>query len=100
VGLASAVLLDAVIVRAVLVPSVMLLLGRANWWLPGWLDRLLPHLNVEGSSAGSAPGRDLLDRPPVPVRVAEEHELPPRELLDVRHVHATPGQFGSRVGGA
>ena len=49
VGLASAVLLDAVIVRSVLVPSVMLLIGKRNWWLPGWLEHTLPHFNVEGS---------------------------------------------------
>src|SRR5579875_3360918 len=48
IGLASAVLLDAVIVRAVVVPSLMLLLGRANWHMPGWLERRLPHLRVEG----------------------------------------------------
>lgn len=48
-GLAGAVLLDAVIVRMALVPSLMLALGRLNWALPAWLDRVLPHLNVEGS---------------------------------------------------
>ena len=53
VGLASAVLLDAVVVRSVLVPALMLLAGRSNWWLPAWLDRILPHLNVEGSDIGS-----------------------------------------------
>jgi RND superfamily putative drug exporter len=47
-GLASAVLLDALIVRSIIVPAVMLMLGKANWWLPRALDRLLPHLNVEG----------------------------------------------------
>jgi len=41
-GLAAAVLVDATVVRLVLVPAVMELLGQANWWLPGWLDRLLP----------------------------------------------------------
>jgi RND superfamily putative drug exporter len=51
VGLASAVLLDALIVRSVLVPALMLIIGDANWWLPGWLGRLLPHLRVEGASA-------------------------------------------------
>jgi RND superfamily putative drug exporter len=50
-GLAGAVLLDAAIVRMALVPSLMLLLGKLNWALPGWLDRILPHLNVEGSVA-------------------------------------------------
>ena len=42
VGLAAAVLIDATIVRAVLLPSAMVLLGRRNWWLPDWLDRPLP----------------------------------------------------------
>ncbi|MFB9366986.1 MMPL family transporter [Kitasatospora albolonga] len=41
-GLATAILIDATVVRMVLVPATMTLLGRANWWLPGWLDRLLP----------------------------------------------------------
>ncbi|MDX6733550.1 MAG: putative drug exporter of the superfamily, partial [Baekduia sp.] len=49
IGLASAVLLDALIVRSVLVPGLMLMVGKANWWLPSWLDRILPRLNVEGS---------------------------------------------------
>jgi RND superfamily putative drug exporter len=47
-GLAGAVLLDALIVRSVLVPGLMLLAGKANWWLPRSLDRVLPRLNVEG----------------------------------------------------
>jgi RND superfamily putative drug exporter len=47
VGMAAAVLIDATLVRLVLVPATMSLLGRANWWLPGWLDRLLPHVKVE-----------------------------------------------------
>ena len=46
-SLATAVLLDAFVVRLVLVPSLMTLFGNANWWLPGWLDKLLPHLSVE-----------------------------------------------------
>jgi len=50
IGLATAILVDATIVRLVLVPATMELLGNANWWLPGWLDRLLPHVNVEGVS--------------------------------------------------
>jgi RND superfamily putative drug exporter len=47
VGLSSAVFLDAFILRTVLVPAVMHLFGPANWWLPGWLDRWLPKLEVE-----------------------------------------------------
>ena len=49
VGLAVAVLLDATLVRMVLVPATMSLLGGANWWLPNWLDRILPHLDLEGA---------------------------------------------------
>jgi len=50
-GMATAVLVDATIVRMVLVPSVMRMLGRAAWWMPRWLDRMLP---------GSAPEPDLV----------------------------------------
>jgi RND superfamily putative drug exporter len=48
-GLSVAVLIDATIVRLVLVPATMELLGRANWWLPGWLGRLLPVVHMEGA---------------------------------------------------
>jgi putative drug exporter of the RND superfamily len=51
VGLAAAVLIDATVVRIVLVPATMKLLGDWNWWLPGWLDRLLPNLDVEGGTS-------------------------------------------------
>ena len=62
-GLAAAVLVDATVVRFVAVPATMRLLGRWNWWLPAWLDRLLPHLEAgadhgrprKDSSASSAP---------------------------------------------
>ena len=50
-GLAVAILIDATIVRMVLVPATMELLGDANWWLPAWLGRRLPRLHVEGESA-------------------------------------------------
>ena len=49
VGLATAILLDATIVRMLLVPATMELLGDKNWWLPKWLDRLLPNIDVEGT---------------------------------------------------
>jgi putative drug exporter of the RND superfamily len=49
IGLAVAIALDATVVRCVLVPSVMELMGRASWWLPAWLARILPDLNVEGA---------------------------------------------------
>ena len=53
-GLASAVFLDATFVRMLLVPATMELLGARNWWLPKWLDRILPTLNVEGGTHTSA----------------------------------------------
>jgi len=53
-GLASAVFLDASFVRMLLVPATMELLGAKNWWLPRWLDRILPTLNVEGGTHTSA----------------------------------------------
>jgi RND superfamily putative drug exporter len=55
IGMATAILVDATIVRMVLVPAVMQLLGRANWWLPRWLDRILPRLDPE--PAASRPQR-------------------------------------------
>ena len=56
IGLATAIFVDATLVRMVLVPATMSLLGKANWWLPAWLDRALPHLTVEGSvPEGEAP---------------------------------------------
>ena len=62
-GMAVAILLDATVVRMVLVPATMSLLGRWNWWLPAWLDRLLPHLDVEATDRGR-PGRS--EHPPTP----------------------------------
>ena len=51
-GLATAVLVDAFLVRMTIVPAVLALLSRSAWWLPGWLDRALPDLDVEGSRLG------------------------------------------------
>ncbi|HTK14775.1 MAG TPA: MMPL family transporter [Acidimicrobiia bacterium] len=48
IGFASAIFIDATLIRMLIVPSTMALLGDANWWLPKWLDRILPHLDVEG----------------------------------------------------
>ncbi|MGH1493098.1 MAG: MMPL family transporter, partial [Acidimicrobiales bacterium] len=49
-GLATAIFVDATIVRLVLVPASMKLMGDANWWLPGWLDRILPTIDIDGES--------------------------------------------------
>ncbi len=50
-GLAVAVLLDATVIRVALVPSSMRLMGRWNWWIPRWLDRVLPRVSLEGDRA-------------------------------------------------
>jgi RND superfamily putative drug exporter len=61
-GLAAAVFIDATIVRMVLVPATMELLGNANWWLPRWLDRVLPRVNVEGpASSDDQRERELIN---------------------------------------
>ena len=55
VGMAAAILLDATVVRMVLVPATMSLLGDWNWWVPRWLDRILPHVQAEVADADLAP---------------------------------------------
>jgi RND superfamily putative drug exporter len=66
VGLAVAVVLDATVVRCLLVPALMLLMGRFNWWMPKWLQRAVPHVSIEGAeffkardaaALGSSPAR-------------------------------------------
>jgi putative drug exporter of the RND superfamily len=61
-GLASAVLLDAFVVRMAIVPAVLALLGDKAWWLPKWLDRILPRVDVEGEALT----RGAADPEPVP----------------------------------
>ena len=80
VGLAAAVFIDATLVRMVLVPATMSLLGKANWWLPAWLDRILPHLDLEGT------GTDA------PVVGASPHanSPPPPESSSSRGAAGTP----------
>jgi len=78
-GLAVAVLIDATIVRIVLVPSAMVLLGHANWWLPKWLNRILPHLDIEGETG----------LPPIE----------PREPVDAAGGYSPDGESKGRLGG-
>jgi RND superfamily putative drug exporter len=54
IGMAFAVLIDATVVRMILVPSIMSLLGRHAWWMPHWLEPVVPHLQLEGSAAAAA----------------------------------------------
>ena len=64
IGLAVAVVLDATVVRCLLVPALMLLMGKVNWWMPKWLERIVPHVSIEGAEffeardgAAAAPAR-------------------------------------------
>ncbi len=74
VGLAVAVVLDATVVRCLLVPALMLLMGRANWWMPRWLGRVVPHTSIEGAeffrARDALPGQPAMASPPTasPVR--------------------------------
>ncbi len=56
IGLAAAIFLDATLVRMVLVPAVMQLLGARNWWIPDWLERMLPRIDVEAREAPAEGG--------------------------------------------
>jgi RND superfamily putative drug exporter len=76
-GLALAVLLDATLVRMLLVPATMELLGSRNWWFPKWLDRLVPTLNVEGHEV-EALHAGIAGRTPPPMPESE----PERERVD------------------
>jgi putative drug exporter of the RND superfamily len=67
VGLAAAIAIDATIVRCLAVPAVMALLGNAAWWLPKWLDRVLPRISIEGEDYFAERDRQRPgpDKPPV-----------------------------------
>ena len=77
IGLATAIFVDATLVRMVLVPATMELLGDANWWLPKWLDRRLPDIHVEQSlEALEAELRDEPSDEPPQLEPEHEEELP------------------------
>ena len=64
-GLATAIFVDATIVRMVLVPATMKLMGDANWWMPRWLDRLLPTIHLEGEAA--LPQPEMVEEAPAEI---------------------------------
>ena len=73
IGLAVAVVLDATVVRCLLVPALMLLVGDHNWWMPRWLDPLVPHMSIEGAEFFAR--RDEAAQPPsAPAVVGAELE--------------------------
>jgi hypothetical protein len=92
IALASAVLIDATVVRMVLVPATMELLGDHNWWLPGWLDRVLPHVHVEAHDALEA---DI--EPCVSVR---DRSMPSRPTTPAPTAASRSGAHRCRRGGA
>jgi len=61
VALSTAVLLDAFVVRLILVPSLMTIFGKANWWLPGWMERLMPHISIESEQDIEAGDTEIVD---------------------------------------
>jgi putative drug exporter of the RND superfamily len=76
VGMGVAVAVDATLVRCLLVPAVMVLIGRANWWFPRWLDRIVPNFSIEGEEwfrardAAAAEEATRAAQPPPPVPAA------------------------------
>jgi RND superfamily putative drug exporter len=96
-GLGSAVFIDALVVRAVLVPALMLVGGKANWWFPRALDRVLPHLNVEGNvQAPSGPPAGC----PVPGAAADPRLRPGRSAGSGVNVTPSGGVQLSGIDGA
>jgi RND superfamily putative drug exporter len=71
IGMAFAVLIDASLVRMMLVPSVMSLLGKHAWWMPRWLEPIVPHLQLEGSTEPAPDPEPVAEPEPEPVAVEE-----------------------------
>jgi putative drug exporter of the RND superfamily len=63
IGLAVAVILDATVVRCLLVPALMILMGKINWYMPRWLERLVPHISIEGAEFFDQRDRDAAEEP-------------------------------------
>ena len=73
VGLAVAVVLDATVVRCLLVPALMVMMGKINWWMPRWLDRVVPEFSIEGAEFFKEHDRVREPTPePVPVGVGDQ----------------------------
>ncbi len=70
-GLAGGILMDAVIIRMAIVPALMFLFGRANWWFPSWLDRVLPRVGVDAGGRRPASGEHTGSPPPEAPRERE-----------------------------
>ena len=75
-GLAAGIFMDAFLIRMAIVPALMFLFGKANWWFPGWLDRILPHLSVDPELPATR-ARTTPTDPPEPVGTRPVQGLPP-----------------------
>ena len=80
-GLATAIFIDATIVRMVLVPAAMTLLGDANWWMPRWMDRLLPAVDIDGRAGSPMP-----EQPAEPFPEADRAPAEPPRTVAVNAV--------------
>ena len=110
IGMAFAVLIDASLVRMILVPSVMALLDERAWWMPRWLEPIVPHLELEegtvepASAAEQAPGRPAAEEPagrPVVTTATEAAAEPATEIpADVANGDAAEATADSATGDA
>jgi RND superfamily putative drug exporter len=71
VGMAAAIFIDATVVRMLLVPAVMHVLGKANWWMPAWLDRRIPELAIEGRPEVHLPAQRQTEGAPVTIELEQ-----------------------------
>ena len=72
VGMASAIFIDATVVRMLLVPAVMHILGKANWWMPKWLDRRIPELYIEGRPEVHLPAQRQPEGAPATIELDQQ----------------------------
>jgi putative drug exporter of the RND superfamily len=102
-GMAFAVLIDATLVRMILVPAIMTLLGPHAWWMPRWMEPIVPRLQLEGSEAAAAgEARSQQPTPATPTRpggAGDTGEPGPRTYSAVS-ARARPGNGRNRNGGA
>jgi hypothetical protein len=93
IGLAVGVFLDSTIVRVIMVPATMRLMGNANWWMPAWLRRIVPELK-EGPSGDVLPGfaQPIVQPPAAASNGAAAHPLP---SFNVGHLRALGGSIGA-----
>jgi RND superfamily putative drug exporter len=63
-GLAVAIFLDAFVIRVVLMPAIMRVLGSRSWWIPQWLDRVLPHIDIDGNDVEAPRRATIADEAP------------------------------------